>query len=198
MRSVKYTCGLTPFNLQVSTNEARQAQFSAPSLLPANPHCCRQPDAWRARRCWCRARCGHRRGTGTILPSGLAHSGSRQRSDRGPAVSLTAPRLTQCQITGHRLDKVSARSQPVVTGERPIEHSWLSGATARLLRALSTHLLCGERREIIIRTHGRAAPKAQRAMLTSNSGSSGQHGTIAASRASHPTIWRSVVPTRAP
>src|SRR5271167_1229268 len=35
-RSVKYACGLTPFNLQVSISDARQAQFSAPSSLPAN------------------------------------------------------------------------------------------------------------------------------------------------------------------
>jgi hypothetical protein len=32
---VKYACGLTLLSLQVSTRDAMQAQFSAPSSLPA-------------------------------------------------------------------------------------------------------------------------------------------------------------------
>jgi hypothetical protein len=35
-RSVKYACGLTPLSLQVSMRDAKHAQFSPPSSLPAN------------------------------------------------------------------------------------------------------------------------------------------------------------------
>jgi len=53
--------------------------------------------AWRARRCYYRARCVRHQGTARAHPSGSARSGLLQQSDRVQAVSRSAPR-TKCVV----------------------------------------------------------------------------------------------------
>ena len=53
--------------------------------------------AWRARRCYCRVRCGRHRGTAPAHPSGSTHSGSPRRSGRERAVSRSVLR-TRCAV----------------------------------------------------------------------------------------------------